>query len=422
MRVVGISTFDVVGGAARAAIRIHQGLRRIGVESKLLVQQKFGDDADVLAPTTRSGKIWARLRPHLELAPLMLYRRRTNSPFTTGWTRHKIESEIERLSPDIVHLHWVGAGYVSVGDFQRIQYPMLWTLHDSWAFTGGCHIPLECEKYKKRCGRCPHLGSSMEYDLSRYNWLRKRRAWRNIKPVLVTPSRWMAERAASSSLFAESRIEIIPNGVDLVRFKPTDQRTARDILGLPRDKKLILFGVGGDISDPNKNMRLLKQVFISLRQMQRLEGIELVVVGSGRPDALGDTGVAIRHLGHFQDEISLSLVYSSADVVVVPSRQENLPNMVMEAAACARPVVAFRVGGMTDLIEDRVSGYLATPYDPADFAAGIAWTLETSQRAPGMGLEARRKTEAEFDIRRVAAKYLSLYQELVGRISAPINS
>ena len=313
----------------------------------------------------------------------------------------------------MLHLHWVVHGFINIPFLRQARRPIVWTLHDSWAFTGGCHLPDGCRRYQEACGRCPQLGSRREADLTRLNWQRKLRAWRDVDMVVVTPSNWLAACARSSSLFAGRRVEVIPNGIDTDVFKPLDRRVSRHILNLPDGKHLILFGTMGATSDENKGFGLLRQALAALPRQVAGKECMLVVFGAQRLD-LPDLNIEVRFMGTLTDDIALSVLYAAADVMVVPSRQENLPNTIMEAMACGTPAVAFRTGGIPDLIEHQHSGYLAEPFDTGDLARGIAWTLEQSGLDSGLGSLCRQKVETEFAIDVVTARYVKLYSELSG--------
>jgi glycosyltransferase involved in cell wall biosynthesis len=299
-----------------------------------------------------------------------------------------------------------------VETLRRFGRPIVWTLHDSWAFTGGCHVPNDCVRYRESCGRCPVLGSTREADLSRRVWARKRRAWSDLDLTLVAPSRWLADCARSSSLFRDARIEVIPNGLDLKRYKPVDRRFARDVLGLPQDRKLIVFGAKSGSEDRNKGLHLLASALRILKDAGRDHGTELVVFGSTASTTLARAGLKASYQGFLHDEVSLALLYAAADVFVAPSIQENLPYTVMEAMACGTPCVAFRQGGVPDLIEHERTGYLARPFEPEDLAHGIAWVLEDGDRWRALSSRAREKVEQEFELGLVARRYVDLYRDV----------
>lgn len=413
MRIVIISTSDVIGGAARAAYRLHQELTNTGVQSLMAVQKKGSEDPAILGPETVGEKILAKGRPHADAAVLKLYKNRNRTtPWGTGWFPNPLAKRIDKFSPDIVHLHWIGQGFVPIQELSRIRRPIVWTLHDSWAFTGGCYIPYECKNYMDKCGNCPHLASHSSFDLSRITWHRKHKHWEALNLNIVTPSQWLAGCARKSSLLNGKRVEVIPNGVNTERYRPLDKANARDILSLPARKRLVLLGSSGLNGDPNKGFAHLKSSLEKLAADDLAKSTDLVVMGVSKPIQPLDSIFNTHYLGHLHDDVSMALAYAAADVFVMPSIQENLPNSVMESMACGTPCVVFKIGGMPDLIEHEHEGYLAQPFDTTDLARGINWVLEDGQRWQRLSQQARKKVEQKFDIKNIAKRHMSLYEEI----------
>jgi glycosyltransferase involved in cell wall biosynthesis len=407
-----LSTMDVEGGAARAAYRLHQGLKVAGVKSTMLVQRKASDDPNVLPYFQRAS--YARIAGlrYLEATPLRLYPQHDPAPWGFGLIPNRVHHRVHELRPDIVHLHWICGGFVPVSAISQLPQPLVWTLHDMWPFTGGCHYSGACQGYEASCGSCPQLHSTVQHDVSRLIWRQKAQSWADVDLTIVTPSRWLARSARQSSLFRDRRIEVIPYGLDLQRYRPLDKRLVRSLLGLPADKPLILFGAVSSTSDPRKGFRYLEA---ALRQLQRhswTRSPELAVFGASAPAHPPDLGMPVHFLGSLHDEMSLAAAYASADVFVAPSVQDNLPNTVQEAAACGTPTVAFDIGGMPDMIEHQQTGYLAKPFEVDDLARGISWVIDDGQRGRELGMAARRKAEREFELRANAERNAALYEEL----------
>lgn len=413
MKTVILNTFDTRGGAARAANRLHKGLQSIGVDSTMLVQSKYGDEPTVIGPLPMLPTGIALMRPLLDSIPLKCYPNRTPFIFSPAILPERLAAKVAALNPEIIHLHWVALGFLKIETLRRFEKPIVWTLHDSWAFTGGCHIPFECMRYRQMCGACPALGSTKENDLSRKIWKRKAKAWKGLNLTVVTPSRWLAECARSSSLFHDVRVEVIPNGLDIQRYKPVDRHVARELLLLPKDKKLILFGAVSSTSDRNKGFHLLLPALKNMADNSWENRAELVVFGATKPVNGPDFGLSTHYLGHFNDKISMNLLYAAVDVFVAPSIQENLPNTVMEALACGTPCVAFNIGGMPDMIEHKKNGYLARPFETDDLARGIEWVLNDDERRKILSLRAREKVEKEFELTLVARWYRKLYEDIL---------
>ncbi|MBM2838490.1 MAG: glycosyl transferase group 1 [Deltaproteobacteria bacterium] len=413
MKVLHLNTFDSGGGAAIAARRLNRGLHDIGVDSTMLVQLKTGDDRSVSGAPPIWRKGLAMSRPFLDDIPLLLYPERKKITFSPATLPDRVFVRVREYDPDIVHLHWIAAGFVKIESLKKLKRPIIWTLHDSWAFTGGCHIPFDCTRYRDMCGACPTLGSTRENDLSRKIWQRKIKAWKGLNLTVVTPSRWLADCARSSSLFNNVRIEVIPNGLDIQIFKPIDKKMARNILSLPQDKKLILFGAIDSTSDKNKGFHLLSPALQILSETGWRDRAELIVFGSHEPENSTDFKMKVRYLGKLNDEISLAILYSAADLFVLPSIQESFGQTASEAMACGTPVVAFGSTGPLDIVNHQQNGYLAEPYEPDDLARGIAWAMEDGERWKALSMRAREKAEKEFELTLVARRYRKLYEEIL---------
>ncbi|MCM0592910.1 MAG: glycosyltransferase family 4 protein [Gloeotrichia echinulata DEX184] len=412
MKALLINTSDIQGGAARAAYRLHQGLQDIGVNSQMLVHEKSSDDKTVFAPKIALFQGIARAKKTVDALPLKLYPQRSNTTYSLQWVSDTIVPKVNQINPDIINLHWINAGFMQIETLAKLKRPLVWTLHDMWAFTGGCHYSGDCEGYLKSCGGCPQLGSSKNWDLS--NWIsqRKAKAWRDLNLTIVTPSTWLSNCARSSSLFKDLQIVAIPNGVDTERYRPINKSIARELLNLPQDKQLILFGALEATSNTRKGFHLLKPALEDLSKSGWKDRLELAVFGASQPENPPDFGLKAHYLGTCNDDISLALVYSAADVFVLPSTEENLANTVMEAIACATPCVAFNIGGTSDMIEHEINGYLAQPFKVEDLAQGIAWVLENPERYEKLSYHAREKAEQEFTQEIQARRYLSIFKSL----------
>jgi len=410
MKILIVNTFDIEGGAARAAYRLHRALLSEGVDSEMLVQNKSSDDFTVFGNTTKVQKVMAKLRPTLDSLPIRLYKERTKTLFSSSWLPFSnIVDKINEINPDIVHLHWICNGMMRIEDIARIKAPIVWSLHDNWAFTGGCHIMWECDKYKENCGACPRLGSDNENDLSRKIWNRKQKVFSTLPDItIIGLSRWLEGCAKESSLLKDKRVVNLPNPIDTERFKLFDKQKSRELWSLPQDKKLVLFGANSAISDINKGFVQLSEALHKLTD----KNIEFVVFGSSEPQVSQDFGFKTHYLGHLHDDVSLVTLYSAVDVMIVPSLQENLSNAIMESLACGTPVVAFDIGGNGDMIEHMQNGYLATPYDVVDLSRGIQWVIENSFDNV-LSISARKKIVEIFDAKVVVKKYIELYRQTV---------
>jgi len=410
MNILIVNTSDNEGGAARAAYRLHKALLAAGVESQMLVQSKFSDDIAVIGPHTKVQQALGRLRSILDSIPVRCYPKRTRTLFSPSWLPFAgMVEKINALNPDVVHLHWIAGGMLRIEDLAKISAPIVWSLHDMWAFTGGCHYDEECGRFKTRCGMCPVLGSNKALDLSRKLVLLKQASFsKHPNLTIIGLSQWLASQAKASWLFRQTPVVNLPNPIDTTLFSPFDKRQARRLFNFPLGKKLVLFGAMGATTDPRKGFKELEQALAQLDS----DNIELIVFGSSQPKAPQCFKQKTHYLGQLHDDLSLRVLYSAADVMVVPSLQENLSNAIMESLACGTPVVGFGVGGNSDLIEHEQTGFLAKPFQVSDLAFGLDWVLN-APNYNDLCQNARDKVLSEFDSKVVVEKYVALYDKVI---------
>ena len=410
-----VSATDTLGGAARATYRLHKGLLEAGVDSEILCQKKSSTDLHTYAPTSRSEKVLAQLSGILDQLPVRHYKNKIPARFSPAWSPGTIKRRIKERRPDIVHLHWLGDGALRIEAIAQLPQPIVWTMHDMWPFTGGCHYSSGCARYKDSCGTCNVLGSKKQNDLSMRTLGRKKRSLKNIDVTIVSPSRWLADCASQSSLFRQLPIHVIPNGLDTNIYRPIDRDAARALLNLPKEANLVMFGALGGDRDQRKGGGHLKKALSTLAH-DTATPIELVIFGGQKSVAFEHLECTVHHFDALHDDISLALLYSAADVFVAPSEEDNLPNTVMESLACGTPCVAFDIGGMPDMIEHQTNGYLAHPFEPTDLAMGIKWVLADKSRLNTLKANARIKAVAEFSYRIQATRYKELYESILAKV------
>ncbi len=414
MKINLLSRSDSGAGGYVAVYRLYQALKQAGMSPTLLVGKQQKSDS-VLIGKTKISAFWDNLTPPLDRLLLTPYRRRLPTLFSPQWVPDRLGFALRKLKPDIVNLHWINQGFLQIETLAKLPYPLVWTSHDMWGFTGGCHYTGECDRYLHTCGDCPQLNSQKDRDLSRWIWERKAKAWKTIPLTIVTPSQWLADCAKASSLFRDKRIEVIPNGLDIQVYKPSDRPYARERLNLPQDKYLILFGAINATGDRRKGFHLLQPALHHLSQTHSSNNIELVIFGSSRPQQEPNLGFKTHYFGQLKDDIALSLLYAAVDIFIAPSLQDNLPNTVMESLACGTPAVAFNIGGMPDMIQHQHNGYLAQPFDSQDLANGIKWVLENPERHQHLSHQARQKAQEAFTLQIQAQNYLRLFQDVIDR-------
>jgi len=409
LKALQLSHSDINGGAARASYRIHHALRHSGIDSQMLVNVAASGDWTVQGPSSTWAMANARLRAQLGTPLRQLLHTGNPILYSPAVVPSRWPERLNASDADVVHLHWVQWEMLSIADIARIRKPIVWTLQDMWAFCGAEHYTTD---YRWRDGyrRDNRPAHESGFDLNRHCWLRKRKHWR--RPLqIVCPSQWLADCVRASALMHEWPVAVVPNPIDTARWQPIDQPLARQLMGLPQDCHLLLFGAMGGGNDPRKGFDLLLATLALLRSEPTLQNLQLVVFGQLAPQSPPQLGFTVHYTGHLHDDLSLRALYSAADAMVIPSRQDNLPNTGIEAHACGTPVVAFNTGGLPDIVDDRVTGALAKPFELASLAAAIRWVLADSDRRQQLGASARARAEQLWAPERVAG----LYSEVYGR-------
>jgi glycosyltransferase involved in cell wall biosynthesis len=422
MKILHLSKNDRQGGAARAAYRLHEGLRLIGEESRMLVESRSSADPAVITierPMDLRSRLTRGIREYRIARDFRRYRRSRPAGYDlfsddrAGLTRTLLD---QMPANDVINLHWVSEFLDHVSFFSRMsgRRPLVWTLHGMNPFTGGCHYNLGCEHYLETCKACPQLGSSDEGDLSSHIWRRKKRTYDRLRATdlhVVAPSRWLAGEARRSPLFSRFPISVIPYGLDIEEtFVPREQAPIRDVLGIPRSARVVLF-LAETTDSPRKGFSLLAE---ALRLCAvKVPDLFLVSVGSNSPRV--EMSVPWLHLGSLDNDRFLSLAYNAADVFTICAVQDNLPNTVLEALACGVPVVGTDVGGIPDMVRPGITGFTVPLGDADALASAISHVLNDRALGKEMSAACRRIAVDEYSLDLQARRYVELYRELIKR-------
>lgn len=410
------STFDRSGGAATACLRLAEALAQNKQFSPQIISRDRTFEHPLLAGVPPS---WWQRRKNLALQAIERLEIATHlrtqdalyqfSIASTG--NGKISNMPAVQQADILHFHWFNQGFLSlknVAQLAKARKPIVWTLHDMWAFTGGCHYAGTCRHFEHTCGQCPFLRRPSPHDLSAAHWQRKQKTYKAV-PLLwhiVTCSRWLAQEAQKSTLLRDATITAIPNPIDTNLFSPpTHRHLLRQQLNLPTDKKLILF-VAMKMSDPRKGFEYLRQALWQLHQSSN--NYELLVLGTADDELLRSLPMRAHSSGKLNDATIIARYYAAADIFVIPSLEENLPNTIMEASACGIPSVGFEVGGIPEMIEAGKTGFLAPARNSQALAAAIQQVLETPDYET-LSRQARQKAVNEYSYPIVAQQYENIY-------------
>lgn len=435
MKVLSVNTNDSHGGAARAAMRIMQGVQQHGVETQMLVKEKYTRDSAVMLlqqflPKNKLYRIvdWVAQKVknkyyHLLWRP---YRKTKENVFMSDSRGTQLGGALQKLDYDILHLHWINQRFIKLQDLPKNK-PVVWTLHDSWPFCGVCHYFIDCERYKTHCGECPMLHSGKKKDLAYRIFEEKMRAYQYLNLHIVTPSRWLGECAKQSALFGHFPVTVIPNCLETDVYRPLseqeiDERLSvaiehnlalhivKRVAGEKAARPLILYGAMNAATDRIKGFASL----LSALQTLDKQGFEadLIVFGASEGDLpMQFEHISVHFIGYVSNTDLLVTLYNLADVMVVPSLTENLSCAIMESLSCATPVCCFDIGGNSDMVEHQVNGYLAKEKDNEDLAKGICWCVENNKEGY-LSSQARSKIIKNYSCKIVAQQYITFYKSL----------
>lgn len=410
---------DVQGGAARAAYRLHKGLRGIGAESTYFVRDRRLNDPTIrqFIPDPSDAAVLHREKRKAELKASYDKYESTRSGEIEQFSQERVDGDenffIQRPPSDVINLHWV-SGFVDYGLFftaERTRSPVVWTLHDLNPFTGGCHYDLGCGKYHDQCGACPLLGSEEEKDLTRQIFESKKSLfenWPDHMLHIVTPSQWLRDEARSSALFGKFDATCIPNSIETDIFRQINKEQARAQLGLPIDANIVLF-MSHQVSLARKGFN---QLIRALSMMPDTQNLVLLGIGD-KAEVLDDAPFRIFQIDYISGDEKVALIYNAADITAVPSQQDNLPNTMVESLSCGTPVVGYHVGGIPDLVKDGETGFLASAGNAAALTAAFVEAFSDAERLRACGERGRALIEATCAPSVQARSYFDLYEHVV---------
>lgn len=419
MKVTLISTYDANGGAGIACYRLYQALsENSGHTINLLTDRQYGNGEDIHSISARGiPKFNAFLRFSLERFYFLNHARSKKvlyqfSPANVGKdiSKHPLVQQA-----DVLHLHWVHFGFLSISSLQKLiklNKPIVWTLHDMWAFTGGCHYSGSCQNFEQSCGNCPFLKSPHAQDLSFTVHQRKKALLKKANITFVTCSHWLEKEARKSSLLTEANLMTIHNPIDLEYFKPDDKEQARKRLGLAAHKFYLSFGAA-NVQDERKGLSYLQEALqIFSTMVDNTDDIELLIFGKAKPEFFEKLPFKAHIFGNLSGQSNvLPDIYNAASVFVLPSLQDNFPNTILEAMACGTPCLAFDTGGIPEMIDHQNNGYLAQYKNNQSLAEGLHYLYKNTD-AQSLANKARNKA-TQCSYQKIARAYSDVYMTLL---------
>ncbi len=404
MKVLHINQSDIGGGAAIASYRLHQGLLAQDIDSRLLVGS-VKTSSNLVAGVPRKQRIENKLN-------------RITGHFGFNYINHIGSFDIPKhpfyQSADILNFHNLHTGYFNYLAIPSLteNKPAVFTLHDMWSFTGHCAYSYDCTRWKNGCGKCPYPDTypAVKRDNTHLEWKLKNWVYSRSNLTIVAPSNWLTEQAKQSMLNRFS-IHHIPYGIDTEAYQPLDSEKCRYLLGIPSNKKVLLFAAES-LKNSRKGGDLLVKALQNLPISLKAETM-LLTFGCSSDNISKDLGISTINLGYTTSDRIKSIAYSAADLFIFPTRADNLPLVLQESMACGTPMVSFKIGGVPDLVRPGITGYLATPEDADDFCDGIMKLLEDENLRDEMSQNCRAIALEEYPLELQAKRYIDLYHQIL---------
>ena len=428
MRVMHVAASDSIGGACRAANRLHIALQNHGesynIESTCRVIYKGSSDQAIKGGAPKlsiRGRINYNVKTKSRSLFLKLFQKDNSSLQSIAWPSTGLGNELNKLQagrPDVINLHWLGNDTISIEEIGKLDYPLIWRLPDEWAFSGAEH-------YVSTSDKSYHFDYSSEhdfslnglFDLNYLTWRRKQKSWSKKMIHIVAPSNWVANNAKRSYLMQNWPIHVVPTPLDCTIWKPLNSAFSKQALGLDPDNNFILFGALGGLEDPRKGGDLLVEALSKLSSFFANKNYSLLIFGQEKPNNMPQLPIPFHFLGNLSDQYSLRLAYNAASLMIIPSIQDNLPGTGLEAHACGLPIVCFDVGGLADIVDDHLTGRLVQSLNADSLAQCLKEILADFAKLEAMSLRSREKALFQWDAPNVVSRYAHIYKSALEQYS-----
>jgi len=406
LKIIYLTNNDTSGGAAKGAYRLHTGFIKNEIDSSMWVRNKLSSDKSVWQYFININ--YKRRKFDQDIAKDLYPKwREQYSEFSSfNIRRTNIDKLINKSDADLVIFHWIGNDTISIKEIANINKPIIWRLADMWAICGSRHYIMDNDQRYINGYDKPKNSSE---DIDAWLWHKKLKHLEHKKITFVCGSQWLSRQVEKSPLYKNRTIHTIPSSIDTEIFKPVDKLIAKQALGLDK-RKVILFGADNATKDSRKGYALLCDALGELKNICQKNQVQIVLFGTKERFTSTIHNFDSQSFGYVNDEILLSLLYSAADVVVVPSKMDNLPFTAIEALACGTPAVGFNIGGVPEIIDHLKNGFIANSFDTKEFAKGIYWVLFESNYSV-LSKNARAKAESEYAIDIQVSRYLDLIKQ-----------
>jgi glycosyltransferase involved in cell wall biosynthesis len=409
MKVTVVNTTERNGGAAIACQRLFEAHQLCGHDVQyLFMDSETNESQSRFSFLAKYPKKLKQLKLYFEKLHFSFFQKSKNFRFkySTAKYGYDISKHPAIQEADVINIHWVQQGFLSIESIQKLirtGKPLVWTLHDMWPFTGGCHYTEECQQHLKECGACFMLKNPSPTDLSHRLWLQKRDLYAQKNISFITSSKWLRDAALESSLLKNQSVQAIPIPVDSSFFKPKKKAS---------DRKYSLLIQAMNLKDERKGLKYFLECLNYLKEKHpdSISRIRVNYFGKTSSPIMEEIGFECKYYGFLSDPQAILDVYQDSDVLVMPSLQDNLPNVVLEGIACGLPVVGFNTGGIPEMVLHKENGYITEKHNSQGLAEGIIWVLESEERYSKLSKASRNLALTEYGQQYASAQYFQAYE------------
>ncbi len=402
MKILHISFSDSKGGASIAGYNIYKAQKLNGMKVKFLCFEKFTDDDDVIEYNQNLFQKKLRIyKQSIDRRIIKLFINDKKNSYSTGFFGSNLTKYINDFDCDIVNLHWINNSMMSIKDIGKIEKKIVWTLHDMWPFCGTEHFSY-LNYYRDGYSDLSKL------DINKFVWKKKFKNFHN-KINYISPSSWMHSCAKSSTILKNMSSKKIPYPIDFDIWKINDQISAKRKIGLNghEKEKVIIFGSERGSKIDRKNFIFLFEI---LKKISKKIKIRLLVFGENKNNYEID-GLSINYLGHILNKEFLNSIYSSGDVLAMPSKLETFGLIGIESILSGTPCVAFLNTGLEEIVEHRVNGYLSKHSDELDYENGLKWFLNKKEKVDLNNN--REELRKKFGNKKIYLEYFNFYKSIL---------
>ena len=411
MKILHVGYSDKLGGAAISMMRLHYSLKKVGLDSNVLVGQKLGNDKNVIGPKGKFEIFLNELKIKIARQKKYFYNHNGKYSHSLNLITSNLCSKINKINPDIINLHWINNEFISIKEISKLNKPIIWTFTDMWPMCGGEHYA-EDDRNKYGYDIIPKRIDETGLDINKYLWKLKKKYWRSKINHIVCISNWLKLKASESNLFKNNSISYIPCTLNSNDWNSVNRNLAREKLKLPKDKLILLFMSTNGIKDKRKGFSFIKSYFE--KNFINKKNVILLIVGKEKNKIIENFNTLNINQSFNGNPDILKLYYSASDILLAPSLLEAFGQVAIEAASCGIPSIGFQKTGLEDAIIHKKTGYICEYLNQKDFNQGLNWIIEKIEKERDyFKISCNNFVKDNFSSEIISKKYIDLYERIL---------